>query len=202
MKDLKTGDIILCSYTKTSGCAGYFARAIKFFTNSRYTHVGMILKDPSFLHPTLKGLYVWESCLGETADPQDGKVKFGVQISPLGEVLDYYKGKGEITIRRINCSPDLFSDTNLTKVHNVVHDKPYDVVPADWFEALVKVDPSPQKTNRFWCSALVGYIYTKCGLLDKETDWSILSPADFSTRADNLHFIEKNSLAKTEEKLI
>tara|TARA_B110001452_G_scaffold227748_1_gene202796 strand:- start:1228 stop:1497 length:270 start_codon:yes stop_codon:yes gene_type:complete len=37
-----------------------------------------------------------------------------------------------------------------------------------------------QKTNRFWCSALVGYIYTQSGILKKETDCSILVPNDFS----------------------
>ena len=43
----------------------------------------------------------------------------------------------------------------------------------------LEMDAKPQKTDRFWCSALVGYIYTKCGLLDEKTDWSILRPSDF-----------------------
>ena len=202
MKDLKTGDLILCNYTKKGGFLSIFTRLIKWCTKSDYSHAGMILKDPSFLHPTLKGLYVWESTNPGEPDPQDGKVKFGVQISPLSELMSYYKTRGHIYVRRVNCSPDLFSDVNLTKVHNVVYDKPYDVVPTDWLEALVKVDPEPQKTSRFWCSALVGYIYTKCGLLDKETDWSILAPANFSLEREDLKFCNGVSLANVEEKLV
>ena len=145
---------------------------------------------------------MWESTNSENPDPQDGKVKFGVQISPLSEVMSYYKTRGNVYVRRVNCSPDLFSDVNLTKVHNVVYDKPYDIVPTDWLEALVKIDPEPQKTSRFWCSALVGYIYTKCGLLDKETDWSILAPANFSFERQDLKLCDGVSFADVEEKLV
>lgn len=202
MKDLKTGDLILCNYTKKGGLMSFFSGLIKSCTKSSYSHIGMILKDPSFLHPTLKGLYVWESTWEGKADPQDGKIKLGVQITPLYELVNSYKSKGHISVRRVNCSPDLFSDVNLTKIHNIVYDKPYDIVPLDWLEALSKVDPNPQKTDRFWCSALVGYIYTKCRLLEVKTDWSILAPADFSLMSKKLNFISRASLANIEEKLI
>ena len=202
MKDLKTGDLILCNYTKKGKLMSLFNGLIKSCTQSSYSHVGMILKDPTFIHPTLKGLYVWESSYEGKPDPQDGKIKLGVQISPLSEVVNSYKTSGHISVRRVNCSADLFSDVNLTKIHNVVYEKPYDVVPSDWIEALAKVDTDPQKTSRFWCSALIGYIYTKCGLLNEKTDWSILTPADFSLMAENLQFMEDVSLANTEEKLV
>ena len=202
MKDLKTGDLLLCNYINGGSWFGFFTSLIKFFTKSSYSHIGMILKDPTFLHVSLKGLYVWESTWEGKPDPQDGKIKLGVQITPLYELLDSYKNKGHIIVRRVNCFPDSFSDANLTKVHSVVYDKPYDIVPSDWIEALVKVDPDPQKTSRFWCSALIGYIYTKCGLLEEKTDWSLLTPADFSLLGENLDFINNASLANAEEKLI
>ena len=50
----------------------------------------------------------------------------------------------------------------------------------DWIEGYLQKDHDPQKTNRFWCSALIGYIYTKLGILNSDTDWSILRPCDFS----------------------
>ena len=52
----------------------------------------MVLKDPEFIHPYLKGYYVWESNFEDSKDPQDGKIKFGVQITPLNEIFDKYKG--------------------------------------------------------------------------------------------------------------
>ena len=60
MTDLKTGDLILfCG--KDTGWLKYFSEMIKYTSHSNYSHVGMILKDPTFIHPTLKGTYVWES---------------------------------------------------------------------------------------------------------------------------------------------
>ena len=202
MNNLKTGDLLLCNHTKKNNCMSIFTTLIKAFTQSSYSHVAMVLKDPSFIHPTLKGLYVWESSWEGAADPQDGKIKLGVQITPLLEFIKSYKNTGHIIIRKVNCSSDLFSDTNLSKVHNVVYDKPYDIVPIDWIEAITKTDSDPKKTNRFWCSALIGYIYTKCGLLNPKTDWSILSPADFALSTENLNFVDDCSLSDTEQKLV
>jgi hypothetical protein len=48
----------------------------------------------------------------------------------------------------------------------------------------------PQKTNRFWCSALTGYIYTMLGYLPSSTDWSILYPSDFSYKYGSLQYLE------------
>ena len=35
-------------------------------------------------------------------------------------------------------------------------------------------------TDAFWCSALVGFVYVKLGLLPKDFDWSNWAPCDFS----------------------
>ena len=158
----------------------------------------MILKDPTFIHPSLKGLYVWESTYNGYPDPQDGKIKLGVQITPLLECLnieDRY-----VYVRTLQCPKNTFNDKILTEIHNTVYDKPYDIVPSDWIQALFKVDTNPQKTSRFWCSALIGYIYTKCGILNKNTDWSILRPSDFSLDGENLNFNSPYSLNNFEKK--
>ena len=129
----------------------------------------MVLKDPSFIHPCLKGTFVWESSWEGTQDPHDGKVKLGVQITPIKEMIDSY-GTQNVFVRKIECDETLFSPETLSEVHKIVYDKPYDIVPTDWIEALFRKDAEPQKSDRFWCSALVGYIYTKCGILDPSTD--------------------------------
>jgi len=197
--DLKTGDLLLFN-DHSSGFFGGFTSMIKWGTHSNYSHIAMILKDPSFIHPCLKGTFVWESSWEGKPDPQDGKIKLGVQITPLQEIIDAYHAKG-IFVRRVECDTSLFSPENLGKVHKVVYDKPYDIVPADWIGALFRKDLSPQKTSRFWCSALVGYIYTQCGLLESATDWSILRPSDFSLAGENLKFCEGVKLNNSESKL-
>lgn len=196
IKDLKTGDIILFTPGK-SGIFHYIDKVITLASQSSYSHIGMILKNPSFIHPSLKGLYVWQSGWEGREDVNDGKVKVGVQITPLKEVLEDYKDH-KVIIRKINCNPLLFSNSKLSKVNEVVYDKPYDILPQDWFLALMKTDYDPQKTNRFWCSALVGYIYAYCGIINCNTDWSILTPGDFSLCAENLNF-EKNCFLEKEE---
>ena len=51
----------------------------------------MVIKDPAFIHPSLKGTYIWESSWEGKPDPQDGEIKLGVQITPFLEIYDHYK---------------------------------------------------------------------------------------------------------------
>ena len=195
--NLNTGDILLFD-SKGSGIMGLFSSLIKKVTKSNISHIAVVLKDPDFLDPPLKGFYVWESNYEGKPDPQDGKIKLGVQITPLEEILDdYRKNKSKVFVRKLICYPNLFSTNNLQDIHNVVYDKVYDINISDWIQAIGRKDNKPQKTDRFWCSALVGYIYTKCGVLNPNTDWSILRPSDFTTKYNNnLNFINHACLGE------
>ena len=190
--NLKTGDLLLFD---NGGC-NPLSLLIKYFTESEITHIAMILKDPDFIDPPLKGYYVWESNYEGEPDPQDDKIKCGVQITPLDEVCDKYKGKNSsIYVRSINCPIELLSKKHLKEIHSIVYDKKYDFYVGDLIEAIRQKDNDPQKTDRFWCSALVGCIYTNCGILSKDTDWSILRPSDFTPKDDiNLSFNGESSL--------
>lgn len=201
MENLKTGDLLLFNY-KAGGLFGGFTSMIKWGTHSNYSHTALVLRDPTFLHPNLKGLYVWESSWENDPDPQDGKRKLGVQITPIGEIFnEYKKTNSHIYYRSIETDKNLFTDEKLKKVHDVVYKKPYDIVPLDWVEAFFQKDHAPQKTSRFWCSALVGYIYTQCGVLKSQTDWSIMRPVDLSLDGENLNFCDGVKLSLTETKI-
>jgi hypothetical protein len=82
---------------------------------------------------------------------------------------------------------DPFTHEKMKEIHDCVFNKPYDIVVRDWIEAYCKKDPDPQKISRFWCSALAAYIYTKVGLLDEKTDWSIIRPSFFSSENPELN---------------
>ena len=41
------------------------------------------LKDPDYISPALKGVFVWQSGWENKKDPQDEKIKLGVQITPI-----------------------------------------------------------------------------------------------------------------------
>ena len=98
--DLDTGDLLLFDY-HGGGFFGVFTGLIKYFTKSKYSHIAMVLKDPDFLHPSLKGYYVWESSWEGKPDPQDGKIKLGVQITPLNEILKLYSNTGNVFLRKL-----------------------------------------------------------------------------------------------------
>ena len=196
---LKTGDLLLFD-NGSKGVSGFISYLIKYFTQSNITHVAVVLKDPYFLHPTLKGYYVWESNWEGEPDPQDGKVKFGVQITPFEEIYQKYKRtNGRVYVRRIGSTTNLFTLDVMEKIHENVYNKMYDIVPSDWLEGLWRRDSHPQKTDRFWCSALVGYIYTQCGILRSPTDWSILRPSDFSMGSTELHYTGRGILGVQEQ---
>jgi len=175
MYNLKTGDLFLF-HEKTS----IFGKLIQYFTGSNYCHVGMILKDPTFTKTPLVGLFFWESSDENCLDVEDHQFKIGVEIVELEKMLDNSRNSVDLYYRKLHTSIPIAEEA-LKEIHDVVHNKPYDIVPKDWIEAYIGVDDEPQKTDRFWCSALVGYIYTKLGFLPPDTDWSIMRPSDFSS---------------------
>ena len=107
----------------------------------------MVLKDPDFLNVKLKGIFIWESSYNGTIDPQDGKIKFGVQITPLSDLVNSYNGN--IYLRRVNFDKDLLNNKKLRSVHDIVYKKPYDIIPSDWLEAIMRKDENPQKQVDF-----------------------------------------------------
>ena len=103
MENLKTGDLLLFNnrVLTYNNIFGTLTKIINWGTHSNYSHIAMILKDPTFLHPNLRGTYVWESSWEGKPDPQDGKIKLGVQITPIHEVFQQYENHGDIYVRKI-----------------------------------------------------------------------------------------------------
>jgi len=104
---------------------------------------------------------------------------------------------GYASVRRLNIPlgiPDM--NSKLTQIHNDLKDKPYDLDILDFICADKNVETSDswfsgfsKKKNTFFCSAMVGYIYCKLGLLPENTEWSKCEPKTFS---------EQNSFLKLE----
>ena len=171
-----------------------------FKRNSIYSF--FVLRDPVWIDSELKGLYLWESSYEGTPDPQDGKIKLGVEVTPIEQVFSE-RYDSSIWCRRINSPNDKFTVYNLMKTHSIVYDKPYDFHPGDWIEAFIRKDKNPQKTERYFCSALAAMIYTECDILKKDTDWSIVRPSDFDIESTNndkyIHFQEQCFLGPLEK---
>jgi len=199
MNQLETGDILLFS-NYTSGIFGFFDSLIRWGTQSQYTHVGIVIKDPDFLN--LKGLYMWESGFENKPDPQDDIKKIGVQITPLEEVIKNYKKTGHIFYRKLKCPDNLITIEKLKKIHHEVYLKPYDINPAHWLSAVFTCNINMNEIKSFWCSSLVAYIYIELGILSKDENWTLKRPSDFSLSGEFLKFSKDCELENKENKLL
>ena len=85
LNNLNTGDLILFQ-----GKHSFISSLINMFTNSRWTHIGVVLKNPKCIDTQLKGLYLWESGEEEFPDSENNKYKYGVQIVDLKEKIAFF----------------------------------------------------------------------------------------------------------------
>ena len=204
-----TGDIILFNSN-----AKWYDFLIQYFTRSNISHVGMILKNPVDIDPSLnEGLYILESCLETVPDAISDEHISGVQINKLDTVISDFilnNPNGKIYYRFLNCSRDQLFTNKIREICDSVYLKPYDKHLLDWLEAEVYVNngiemgniENRHKTDTFWCSALVSYVYVKLGFLKKEIPWTLISPSEFSSTNRNsskLEFINDCVLCHDQE---
>ena len=176
-----TGDIILFEDKSHNSWLDYLSYLIQYFTDSKYSHVGMVVKDPLIKGKTIKGLYLLESTgLDHMIDIDDHKTKFGVQIVDLHKRLQsdddifYY--------RKLNKDRDETFNDLYNKTYVIVKDKPYDINPLDWCKADFDLKKgNVQKTNTFFCSALVSFMLVSLNILPRDIDWTIMRPKDLGT---------------------
>ena len=95
LDQLKTGDILLFNEKSF-----WFSRLVEYWTGSPWSHVAIVLRDPTYLDPKLTGLYLWESGEEDFPDAEDHQMKFGVQITDLKKVISEYDGK--IVVRKLS----------------------------------------------------------------------------------------------------
>jgi hypothetical protein len=172
--NFETGDLLLFNGNDFSFPLGFFSFIIKLFTDSDWSHIGMIVKDPTFGNLP-KGVYLWQSSFEENAE--NGKMTLGVELTPIEKIIKEYDGI--IHWRKLNSGNVKITNEKLEEIHNLVHNKPYDLNPFDWFDALIE-HKSTRKTSRYFCSALIARIYSFLDLISPNIDWTIIRPSSFS----------------------
>jgi len=186
--NFNTGDILLFSHKDNcSSCCNClmscFTNCIKCCTGSQFTHAAIIVKDP-YWRPDLKGYYVLQSSYENFPDAEDNELKLGVELCKLDQVINSTKGK--IYWRKLECDRNNEFKEKMIKIHSVVHNRPYDMNPYDWFRAAFHIDLGcVHRLDEFWCSALVAYIYTELGFLPASTPWTLISPKMLSSTCRN-----------------
>lgn len=189
-EELDTGDIILFKGS------GIIATILEYFGKSKYSHVGIILKNPKFLNESLEdGIYILESSYNNTPDAEDNKMKLGVQIHKLDDVLKEFQ-KNSVYIRKVHCERDDNFYKKLSDIHKNIHNKPYDLNIFDWISAKSNLDkeilPNPlyKQTKEFWCSALVSYVFHELELIKEDINWTLIAPREYSSdEGKYIHFV-------------
>ena len=159
----------------------WFSYLVEWVTWSRFSHVGIILKDPIYIDPSLTGTFLLESGSEAMKDAEDCKLKFGVQITRWEPIFEGYTG--EIWKRSVKPYDDKANiQDRLAQVHNVIHNKPYDTKVFDLVRIeLEKQWGNCQRENSFVCSSLISFVMVALNLLDKTTSWDLVKPKHFDT---------------------
>jgi hypothetical protein len=178
--NLETGDLLLFHGNT------WLSKILEYFGKSKYSHVGMIIKSTHFdLNLDPNETYILHSSFGSKPDAEDKKIKYGVQIEKLSDVLQTYPNHS-VYFRKVKTERNETFYEKLKEIHTEVHGKPYDLNIKDWIEAKLNLEnPIPvnslyKHTNNFWCSALISFIYFKLGWIS-ECNWSLIAPREFSS---------------------
>lgn len=166
--ECKTGDIVLCSGTR------WLSYIIEWFFSSPISHVGIVYRDEQ------DKVFILES-----------KLDTGVVLTPIDEFFKRYTlgDYSAIYTRKLNIKRNQFFNDTFKYILKQVVNKKYDTNPNDWIKILVTNGIEEyQKTNEFFCSALVAYCFIKLGILESDLPWSIVSPNLFSSTSDKLSF--------------
>jgi hypothetical protein len=168
--NLKTGDVVLFSGK------GGISTGIKWLTNSKWSHVGMVLRLPEW-----DAVMLWESTtLNDIADVESGKERKGVQIVPLSERVKKYKGEVSIRFLDIERSPEMLKELSLLRAE--IKGRPYE---KDKIELIKAAYDGPFGANEedlssLFCSEMVAEAYQRMGLLSEKKQSNEYTPKDFA----------------------
>lgn len=206
ISSFSTGDIILFSGNEMR------SKTVEYFTNSIWSHVGIVIKNPDFLINTKKkeGIFLLESDGIELEDIDSGGKMFGVQIVDLQEVIKTYNGMLAYRKLHWNVSNEYIHDI-LKVVYNTAYHKNYDWNIIDLLDPIIYkkfwiLDKilciDHRRTNAFFCSALAAYVYTQLDLLKATTEWSLIYPSFFAEikKLENNAFLSEIVIIKDYEK--
>ena len=186
-EELDTGDIVLFS-----GKGGISA-GIKWFTNSKWSHVGMVVRLPEW-----DIVLLWESTtLSDISDITTGEETQGVQLVPLSERLSKYTGDACIRKLSINVTSEM--KNALSKLREELKGRPYEKNKIELIKAAYDgfFGENEENLSSLFCSELVAEAYQRMGLIREDVKSNEFTPKDFSSDSDKKFDLLKNaSLSK------
>jgi hypothetical protein len=175
---LKTGDVLLFSGK------GQISEGIKFFTLSKWSHVGMVYRFDDPLDPD-GSVFCWESTtLCDIADADTGKLTRGVQRVELSERLERCFAKGyEISVRSLSKALTDDMVRALNTFRHTVSGTPYEKNKIELIKSAYDgiFGDNKEDLSSLFCSELVAEAYQKMGILTEAKPSNEYTPKDFSS---------------------
>ena len=208
MDDLQTGDIILFSGDSI------ISSIIRLTTFSRYSHIGIVLKNPDFLlnGEKLEGLYLLHSDGPYSQDLETGSYIYGVQISLLEDKIKSYNGLiGYRKLKSVDGNYDNdYMKKHIGKIYTHISSRPYNLSMTSFLKAIYNSsyyckDDKPKEhfdllpcvesnlrtgSYGFFCSSLVAFIYMSLGYISLDNfDWVNCIPDFFAKNIDKFQML-------------
>jgi hypothetical protein len=164
---LQTGDILLFSGRT------FISHAIRLFTRSRWSHIGIIVRDPD-----TNALFLWEATSCNTIeDVEFGHIPRGVQLVRLEDKVRSYNG---VVAVRLLTGVDRNGKMmeRFGWLFKRLRRAPYQNYLLEYINAGLGF--SRRATRRAFCSQLVAEAYMRMRLLRPEKPSAFYTPKDFS----------------------
>ncbi len=165
---LKTGDIVLFSGS------GFVSSMIKWFTGSKYSHVGLVIVDPKW-----DQVLLWESTTLSKVKTIRGNVTQGVAIRPLSDRVDEYD---EVAIiQRIEPLREA-QEKVLIELRKEFKGKDYEHDKIELFKSAYDFigGHNEEDLSSIFCSELVAEFLQRIDDLSEEYSSNEFTPEDFT----------------------
>lgn len=164
----RSGDLVLFSGK------GFTSGAVRFFTRSCWSHVGMVLRDAQSGRLLLLEATVTE----ESVDLELGFPVRGVQVVCLEQKLRAYDGIVALRQLQLDERPEHL-DEEIREIAELWRYRGYKDFTVTLFLDLLSGNRRPQRVHRVFCSELVAEIYKRLGVMCRNVRSSRYVPGDF-----------------------
>ncbi len=183
--DLKTGDMVLFSG------GGFVSRIIQMYTRSKWSHVGLIVKDEWF-----DMLLLWESTTLSKIKTVHGNIRQGVAIRPLSEVIANYDGV--VGVRRLSKPLTDLQQLTIAELRKEFKGRSYEKSKSELFKSAYDFigGKNEEDLSSLFCSELVAEAYQRVELFTENVPSNEYTPADLaimptiSNRLGSVEYIE------------
>ncbi len=167
--ELKSGDMILFSG------GGFVSRMIQMRTRSQWSHVGMVIKDDWW-----DMLLLWESTTLSKIKTVHGRVRQGVAIRPLSEVIENYEGV--VGVRQLTFPLTDAQELTISELRQEFKGREYEQSKSELFKSAYDFigGKNEEDLSSSFCSELVAEAYQRVLFLSEQTPSNEYTPADLA----------------------